>query len=191
MKKLITVFVLLFSFNEIAIAEDGPELLFEGGINSLLATRDAFSITVSDQVTDGCLPNPGQLKDKMEIALRKNGFGIEKGTAFFTDKILITALGYKISDSACVIHLSVDLIFPTNISVPLAIIGPEGDSTFVPYTYQIGDNLLKSIRSSMQGHLNKQVTEYADKLYLDISRARDDIFTKFPSLKDSYEESKK
>jgi aspartate oxidase len=43
----------------------------------------------------------------------------------------------------------------------------------------------------MQGRIEKVVAEHADKLYLDISRAKDEIFPKFPSIKKSHNEGTK
>jgi len=50
--------------------------------------------------------------------------------------------------------------------------------------YTVARHLLTGNRYSMQNRLEKVVTEHADKLYLDISRAKDEIFPKFPSIKE-------
>ena len=168
-----------------SIADDAPSLIVEGGTKSLLVSKDEFSIQVSDQVTGGCLPFPNKLKDKMEISLRKNGFDIAKKANFFTNNIYITALGFKISESSCAVHLSAELIFPVVANVPFAEDEPKGSKTLVPFIYKIGDVILAGERYSMQDRLSKTVTEFADKLYLDISRSKDDVFKKFPSIKEA------
>ncbi len=174
MKRLTIALTLLFSLNGIASADDIPSLLIEGGVKSLLVSMDVFAIKVSDQVTGGCLPNPRKLKDKMEISLRRNGFGIVKKPGLFTNNILIAALGYKIGESSCAVYLSAELIFQILATVPFAGNVPKVNETFVPFVYKIGGVILTGGRHSMQSRLEEQVTEFADKLYLDISRAKDD-----------------
>ena len=40
----------------------------------------------------------------------------------------------------------------------------------------------------MQSRLAKHVTEFGDELYLQISRARDETFSKFPAMKEELQE---
>jgi len=190
MKKTIIAFALLFLFNGIAIAEDALSLLTEGGVKSLLVSKEVFVIQVNDQVTGGCLANPGKLKDKMEISLRKKGFGIAKESGFLTNNIIINAVGFKIGESLCAVHISAELIFATVINVPFADNVPKGNETFVSFVYHIGNVIFTGERNSMQSRLSKQVAEFADKLYLDISQSKDDIFTKFPSIKEGIMKAK-
>ncbi|MES9868071.1 MAG: hypothetical protein ABW149_00015 [Sedimenticola sp.] len=182
MKRLFIVLSLIFLFNSIATAEDKPILLFDGGIKALLVGKDTFAIRVSDQVTGGCLPAPEKLKDKMELSLRRNGFGIIEEPDFFANYILITALGYKNNDSSCAVHISSDLIFQTAINVPYASGNPNENQTLVRFPYNLGGSIMTGDKYSMQSRLEKQVSEFADKLYLDVSRARDEIYKKFPNI---------
>jgi len=191
MKGKLFIGLMLVTFNLATYAEDKTTLLFEGGVASLLATKNTFTIAVSDQVTGGCLQNPGMLKDKMEISLRKNGFHIKKEPDLSSNNIIITALGFKFGETSCAVHLSVNLIYNALVAVPYVTKAEYGYYTFAIYSYPVGSNLFTGDRYSMQGRLSKQVVEYADKLYLDISRARDETFKKFPSIKDEFEKSKR
>lgn len=182
--------MILIVFCKIAFAENAPSLFQEGGTNSLIATIDTFSITVNDQVRDGCLPNPRGLKDKMEISLRKNGYKISDENDLPINDIYISAVGGKTPSTSCVVSLSVDLRFLTASQVPFTT-SSKDKMTLVYSRYHIGDGLHLENSNSMQTLLNKEISYYGDKLYLDISRAQDDIFTKFPSIKKEYEESKK
>lgn len=186
MKRVISAFIVLFSLNGTATAENDPILWIDGGVKSLLVSRGNFSIDVSNQVNSDCLPNPKKLRDKMEIYLRKNGFNVANKPDFFTDDILITVLGYKITEKSCVVYLSVELVFYVITRVPFA--GDQtarGNETLVPFVYKIGSVIFTGDRYSMQSRLEKQIKESADKLYLDISRAKDDIFKKFPFIKEN------
>ena len=60
---------------------------------------------------------------------------------------------------------------------------------YIPH--YIGSNLLSGNRSGMQSRLEKLVEEFGDTLYLNISRAKDDTFDKFPSIKKNYEDYQK
>jgi hypothetical protein len=189
-KKPLLMLLALIGVFQSASAEEAPSLLFEGGTKALLVSMSEFAIVVSDQVTDGCLPSPTKLKDKMEIALRKNGFDIKKEAGYFTNDIGITALGYKIGESSCAVHLSVELLFQAVVNVPFSKNVQSGQETFAPFFYKVGSRMLTGPRYGMQARLEKQVTEYADELYLAISRAKDDVFSKFPTIKADIEKSK-
>ncbi len=183
MIRALSVGIVLFISCFIVHAEDEMRFLVGGGINSLLATKNSFAIKVDDQVTGGCLPNPRQLKDELEISLRKNGFNIEKESDSFSNTILISALGYKMGKYKCVVYISANITFPIIVKVPFSNKVLFGGETFVPFRHQILSGLLTGEVYSIQKRLSKQMKEVADKVYLEISRAKDKIFSRFPSIK--------
>lgn len=184
------ILIILTLFSQLLFAEENaPTIFMDAGENSLIAPIETLHIEVNDGVTGGCLPNPSKLKDKLEIKLRKNGFKIGSDPKKGYATIYVDLLGYKIGGSSCVIHVSADLYSSYMVRVPFA---PANDNMTVAYIrHTIGSHLMTGDRYSMQRRLEKQVEEYGDKLYLDISRAKDDTFSKFPSIKKRYEESKK
>ena len=182
-KKTILLF-LLFTFISIpAIAEDKkPNLLWEGGAESLIAWKDNFSIEIIDQVGGGCLPKPTRLKDKMEISLRQSGFKIANEDDFLPPVIRIIALGYSTGNESCVVHVESTLTFYIVTNVPFAYDVPSGKETFVPYIYPIGSFLFTGPKTDMQDRIEKQVKDFGDKLYLKISRAKDHVAKNFPEI---------
>lgn len=180
----INIFVLavLMIMPGCALAEDKPSLLLEGSLGSLIALRDNFTIDYSDQVSDGCLPQPSRMKDKMELVLRQNGFSIATEEPLFSNKITITALGFATNSSSCAVHLSADLVFWGSVVVPYAQTVPNGPNTFAPITFPMGSYILTGGKSSMQERVEKQVKEFGENLYLSISRAKDDVKKKFPEI---------
>lgn len=179
---------LILGFVQLALAEDKeePSLALEGGMSSLLVLRDNFIITYSDQVTDGCLPQPHKMKDKMEISLRQNNFSIETEEGWFPNKILVTALGFSTGGSSCAIHLSASLSFWASVVVPYAQSVPSGNNTLAPLTYDFGSVILTGSKHGMQARVEKQVKEFGDTLFLDISRAKDLVNKKFPEIFEYY-----
>lgn len=171
-------------------AQSESSLLFAGGTQSLIATRDTFAIELSDQVTGGCLPDPSALKDRMEVSLRKNGYKINSESNLFSDDIRITALGYKVGEDSCVVYLSASLNFLVGMNVPFAHNIASGHLTMAPFIHYFGGTLLSGEQSSIHKRLSDQVSEYADRLFLDISRARDAIFVKFPSINAEFMKTK-
>ncbi len=174
--------VVLIIFSGWALAEDEPSLFLEGSLGSLIALRDNFTIEYSDQVSDGCLPQPSKRKDKMEIVLRQNGFSIATDESWFPNKITITALGFATNSSSCAVHLNADLVFWASVVVPYAQTVPNGPNTLAPITYPMGSYILTGGKSSMQERVEKQVKEFGENLYLSISRAKDDVKKKFPQI---------
>ena len=168
--------------DEPSLLEDEPSLLIEGSYWSLIALRDNFTIEYSDQVSDGCLPQPSKMKDKMELVLRQNGFSIATEEPVFPNRILITALGFATSASSCVVHLDTDLVFWGNVAVPFAQTVPSGPTTFALIPYPMGNIILTGSKNGMQERVEKQVQEFGESLYLEISRAKDFIKKKFPQI---------
>lgn len=181
MRKILIV--ALLSIASLARADDAS-LLTDGGINAFLATMDAFSIRIHDQVTDGCLPQPNALSDKLEVALRKNGFRIVD-PSFLTNDIHIIPVGYALTTTSCAVSVVVTLSFATFSNVPY-INRPGPNTTILSVERQLTGTLLTGEKASMQSRLEEQMTQTADKLYLDISRARDDIFSKFPEIEANF-----
>ena len=180
----INIFVLLVvvTFPSWVLAEDEPSLLLEGSLGSLIALRDNFTIEYSDQVSDGCLPQPSKMKDKMELVLRQNGFSISTEESWLPNRITITALGFATNSSSCAVHLSADLVFWGSVVVPFAQTVPNGPNTLAPITYPLGSYIFTGGKSSMQERVEKQVKEFGENLYLSISRAKDDVKKKFPQI---------
>lgn len=166
---------------------DPPNMLLDGGINVFLATTDRFSITVADQVKDGCLPRPGALKDAMEVSLRKSGFQIDTERQPLGKQIIIVALGYARGADSCVVSLRAELRLWMLSNVPHMSNDIENRNTLILHSHLIGHDLLSGSKSTMQKRLEDASREYADTLFLSIRRAQDDIFLKFPRIKEGFE----
>ena len=177
--------ILLISYSQ-CFAADPPSLLYDGGTNSLIATIDTFTIKLSNQAEKECLPYPQNLKDKMEIGLRRNGFKISPEDDMSSDYIHIEVLGNAVDDYSCAVYIQAGFLFKIHATVPYAYNQPGGDKTYSVYYYKIGHSLITGSKINMQEKLEKKVIGYADDLYLNISRAKEDIFKKFPSIKHTY-----
>lgn len=184
MKALNILLILTLALSAINARADDPNLLVDGGTNALLALKDSFSIDYSDQVSDGCLPQPTKMKDKMELVLRQNGLGISKDDqlAFLKNKIAITAVGFATSSNSCAINVEAVLMFYVNILVPYAQDVPSSQSTIVPFNYSLGSVLLTGSKYGMQERVETQIKDFGEKLYLDVSRARDQVQEQFPEI---------
>jgi len=182
MKKYFYFLVLVLVLPNPASAEDSASLLFDGGMGSLIALRDNFFIEYSDQVSDGCLTQPSKMKDKMELALRQNGFSIAAEKSFFPNVINITALGFGTNNYSCAVHVEAKLIFYANVAVPYAQEMEGGRTTFAPVTYTFGSTMITGGKNGMQGRIEETVKEFGDNLYLQISRSKDELADKFPAI---------
>ena len=159
----------------------GASMLINGGLNALLVDKKMFYVSVSDEVTGGCMPKPKQLKTEMEKSLRGNGFTIAEKNSPLTPEVHLSALGFRIN-GMCVVDLTVNMYFPIKVEVPHAQNVPSGNLTYTGYDYSIGRHIFNYRRSQMQKKLNKTVRYYGDKIYMSISKAKDDIFKKFPEM---------
>jgi len=174
---------------KLALATDRAPLLMQGGMESLLALRDNFLIEYSDEVTDGCLPRPARMKDKMELTLRKNGFSIATEELPMANVIVVSAIGYVPSASAiCVVHIEANLIFKALVFVPYSQTVPGEDKTLASIVHQFGNVVLTGPKNGMQGRIEKQVEEFGEELYLTISRSKDHIKKHFPEIIEYHEQ---
>lgn len=181
--KCVVAFVLAFIvLPGFAEADESPSLLFSGGIQSLIWNRDDFYIDYSDQVTDGCLPQPSRMKDSMELVLRQNGFSISSEDSPFKNKIFITALGYGAGSGSCLVTVRAKLLFVANVSVPFSKTLQDESHTFITIPYEFGDVVLSGNKSSMQRRVETSIKEFGENLYLDVSRSKDEISEKFPDI---------
>ena len=178
----ILIIIAALVYPHVTSAKD-PSLMFDGGIDSIIAYKDNFYIDVSDQVTDGCLPRPSRLLDKMETSLRKSGFSISRVESPFVPTVQITALGYSIDDDFCAVHLKVTLHFLNPTSVPRSRGTSYGRLTLAELNTNIGSSLFTYSKRQMQSRLESRIEELADDLYLMISRAKDALETDFPEFK--------
>ena len=63
----------------------------------------------------------------------------------------------------------------------------DGKQTYVDLAYRVESFAIVSSSERFQSQLETITKEAIDTLYLDVSRAREDIFKKFPSIKKNYE----
>lgn len=182
MKKLLGILLLTILVH----AEHNASMLYDGGLNALIYDKKSFYVTVNDEVTGGCLPKPKQLKKNMESRLKKNGFiVVDKGENGFVPEVYVSALGFKLN-GMCVVDVTINMYFPIVVNVPNASNVPTGDKTYVRYNYYVGRHIFNYQRKKMQRQLNKTMTNYADKIYMNVSKAKDDIFKKFPEVEASF-----
>jgi len=194
MKRVWFGMAVLLSLSGTVFAEEGkteskPNLLFDGGTDAILATKNNFRIIYTDEVTGGCLPKPKRLKDKMELQLRHNGIGFNPKGSEFDDTIVLSALGFRAGPNYCAVSLTVKLKTWVKVQVPYSKDVPSGQMTYIPYIYTMGHYLLTGKRGSMQRRLEKVAAELGDQTYLNIARARDRLFPQFPSIEKNYKEN--
>lgn len=180
-----TLFLSLAGFN--AYAND-ESLLLEGGDAALLSTINTFHVKAIDQVADGCLANPTALRAAMEAALKQKGFQLADRVGSKAQGIVINTLGYQLTPApTCAVRLKVYIELPLIATVPYARQNPSGETTLLVHNYDVREELLTGPKSDMQARLEHAIQEAANSAATDITRARDTIFTKFPAIKEEFE----
>ncbi len=187
MKKV--VWGLLLGMTMLLSAEKSPNMLYDGDINALLLDKNTFSVKVVDEVTGGCLPKPDQLKQSMEASLRNNGLKVVDKASYYIPEVYISTLGFRIN-GMCVVDFTVTLRFPIVAEVPYAQNVPSGNRTLIKYNYDVGRHIFNYDKRRMQKTLNKYVKQYGDKIYMGIAKAKDKMYTKFPSIEEEIKKKK-
>lgn len=167
---------------------NGHSLLLDGGPEALISTIDTFHVKVQEQVADGCLANASALKDTMEAELKQNGFQIADRVGARAKGLLVSAIGYQLTPaSLCAVSVTVAIELPLVVPVPYADSTPSGDTTLVVYKYDVRKELLTGPKSDMQKRVEGAMQAAANTVVTDISHARSSIFTKFPEIKQEFE----
>lgn len=165
---------------ETLAADEERSLMFEGGDNALISALGRFHIQVVDQVKGGCLPQPGALKDSAEVVMRRNGFGISEEQNFFVPEFVINALGYAEGGNRCAVYIEAYVLSARLMAVGHA---PEDDDlTLATHRTHVYGSLLTGPKAGMQARLREASEEAANAVFLRVSRARDDFFSKFPEI---------
>ena len=151
---------------------------------------DAHTVTlsISDQVEDGCLPQPQSVLASAAAALRRNEFRIVDPDEAppFTPDVHVTAFGYKTNED-CIVVFSMSIAKNINAAVP--------NSESLPETYQrttllvelaVYRSLLTGQREGMQAQLEHEADKAGDDLFAAVDRAKNSVETNWPMLWEAY-----
>ena len=186
MKKIVLSFIMMSLYTSL-YAESESKFLFGGGVNALLVDKKTFSVSVVDEVTGGCLPKPKKLQESVEKSLKKHGFKIvDNNDNPFIPEVIISTLGFRIN-GMCAVQMSMDIYFPVQVVVPVAVNVQGGNKTYVRYCYDVGAYIANYRRKDMQGKLQKIASKFTDRIYMRIAKSKDDMFTKFPTIREEME----
>lgn len=157
-------------------------MLFEGGTNAILFDTSVVKIEISDQVKDGCMPQPSALETAAEAALRRNGFGISTDeNALFIPTVRITALGYAVGGNSCAVTFTMQLsrfiaaIVPNTGQLP-----DDVRKTLAPIDWTVYNKMLTGPKYDMQGRLEREAEKSANELFIAVDRANDYVKEKWP-----------
>lgn len=149
---------------------------------------EQVSLSVSDQVTDGCLPAPQAVSAKMAAALRRNAFVIvdpEKARAAVPE-VEVTALGYAVNED-CMVVFTVDLVRQINADVPYSQ-GIDAANRRAPFLLrlQVYKSLLAGDRQGMQRQIELEADQGGDDLRIAVDEARSAVQANWPKLWEAY-----
>lgn len=162
--------------------EKGPAPLWKLGMDGSIWLITKVAIAVNDEVTDGCLPNPGRLRDKAELALRQNGFSVASEKDYIGPDLYISAIGYTTSPATCAVWISGELRTMGLAMVPHAEHRGTNNHTLIVQRSTLGGYILTGSKNDMQARLEKHAKDLAEELYLRVSRARDRIQREYPDI---------
>ena len=146
------------------------------------------TLSISDQVEDGCLPQPKSAMASTAAALRRNEFHVvdPDEASPFTPDVHVTALGYETSED-CIVVFSMSIAKNINAAVP--------NSEGLPETYQrttllveleVYRSLLTGQREGMQAQLEREADTAGDDLFAAVDRAKNSVETNWPMLWEAY-----
>lgn len=148
----------------------------------------AVTISISDQVEDGCLPRPQSVLVSTAAALRRNEFRIvdPDEAPSFTPDVQVTALGYETSED-CIVVFSMSLVKSVNAILPNSENLPEPYRQ-APLTVELEvyRSLLTGQREGMQAQLEREADKAGDDLFAAVDGARNSVEANWPLLWEAY-----
>lgn len=144
---------------------------FAGGYyidgDELRLVRDV-SVNMSDQVQDGCLPNPRALQVEAELILRRSGIGVSEYRPYEAT-LSIAAFGWEMTyrdgegTGLCVVYLGIDVS-----RLALLSAGHLG----LVLAYERRQLFAGAGKSEMEAHLLSEVSQIVSDLANEILKAR-------------------
>lgn len=162
-------------------ADEAPASVWQIGEDGNLWMISKVKIEVDDQVSGGCLPQPGRLADKAEVILRQNGFSIES-PGKISPVLQIRAVGYEANPGACAVWIKGNLMVYLVAKVPFTDHRGKDTNALVRHHVSVGGTLLTGRKEDMQDRLEALAKDFAEEVYLVVNRARDTIETKYPDI---------
>lgn len=150
----------------------------------LFFDTNSVTISISDQVEDGCLPQPQSVLVSTAAALRNNAFRIvDPDTAPpFTPDVRVTALGYEGSQD-CIVVFSMVLSKNLNAIVPNSESLPEThQQTPVMIELEVYRSILTGQREGMQAQIERETDNAVADLVAAVDRAKNSVQTNWPQL---------
>lgn len=155
-------------------------IFLDAGYAPLIMNRTGYYLNVVDEVSDGCLPQPNRVKDKIEVAMRRNGLDIIDKTPFSVFRI--HAMGYATSSTSCAVRLEASIKTYLLTSLESSTTKYSTGEFLVPTTFPVDSILLTGSKDGMQERIEEAAQDMSDRLYLDINRARDFVKKEFPEM---------
>lgn len=148
----------------------------------------AVTLSISDQVEDGCLPRPGSVLASAAAVLRGDKFRIvdpDKAPPFTPD-VQITALGYA-TDQDCVVLFSIALVKSVTATVPYSESLPDSYQ-HAPLAVELGiyESLLIGQLEGMQDQLEREAQKGSNEFLVAVETARDSVESNWPLLWEAY-----
>jgi hypothetical protein len=137
----------------------------------------AVTLSISDQVEDGCLPRPDSVKFRI----------VDPDEAPpVTPDVQITALGYA-ADQDCVVFFSISLVKSVTATVPYSESLPDSYQQ-TPLAVELGvyESLLIGQLEGMQGQLEREAEKGGNDFLLAVERARASVESNWPLLWEAY-----
>ncbi|MDH3511665.1 MAG: hypothetical protein OER85_12505 [Gammaproteobacteria bacterium] len=148
----------------------------------------AVTLSISDQVEDGCLPRPDSVLASTAAVLRGDKFRIVDPDEAppVTPDVQITALGYA-ADQDCVVFFSISLVKSVTATVPYSESLPDSYQQ-TPLAVELGvyESLLIGQLEGMQGQLEREAEKGGNEFLLAVERARASVESNWPLLWEAY-----
>ena len=161
---LVLVAFWLLLFSQVTTADS---LVARAFFKSYDFVNSPLYLSIGDQVSDGCLPNPAAIKDAWEVELRRLGFQMGSVTDSSYD-FQITVFGFAINDYDCVVSVE-SLVHSPGSSVTL----PSGNSVRGTILLWTKLDMLTGPKTSMQNRIRDKARDHVNAFFLKVSQAKD------------------
>ena len=182
MKKIL-IGLIMMGIGAVSFGEEADDIVTISDMQIALVSG-IDEIVVTDNVTGKCFNYPNRAKDKLEIALRKNGIMKERSSHTATVELIVSG-GRK--DIGCLVNVNGRLWYPITVKLP-SFPNYYSDGFYDVKAAIFWGSTMLAPASFVQKTVEDFASSFGDKVYLMIARARDKTFKKYPKIEEYVKE---
>lgn len=186
--RVLLVAATCLAFSGVARGQEADGCNFMNKLSAVqIATATAFRVSISDEISDGCWPNPEASKNVVELALLNNGIDTEDDLMALPPIVTLAGVGYGISEYSCAVYVRFSVSKLVAAVVPFSY-DSEGSAparSVESLTMWEQSSVMTGPKDNFQGRIKQYFEEAAEAFILKYKKSQAEIFSRCPQIKEN------